>query len=272
MIRPRFGQAALALGLCAVLSSSAVAAEPTFRDLVRKYLKTGDGNHLASKLGAKTGVEGVVALEYKVLHKTDAGETPIDPATHSFNIGDKIRIRIEPLSEMYVYIFHEGASGERVCLLPTEEEQAPLVKAGKTIDLPSDGYLEFAAPPGDEKLIVVATEKPIADLAGLSNVVFKKPNAALTPAEMEIKEKLKASGQKVLQSIKARNEQTAYRGLLSDEALAKVGAQAATRDVTLEEPPHGDQQSSFAMACSPKGSAKPQLMVNIPLKSKAKAK
>lgn len=273
MIRTRLGQAALALGLCACLSSSAFAAEPTFRDLVRKYLKTGDSQHLASKLGAKTGVEGVVALEYKVLHKTDAGETPVDPATHSFNIGDKIRIRIEPMNEMYVYIFHEGASGERVCLLPTEEEEAPLVKVGKTLDLPTDGYLEFAAPPGDEKLIVVATESPIKDLAKLSGVVFKKDNAVLTPEEKAVKDMLKASGQKVLQSIKARTEQTTYRGLLNDETLAKVAAAgSATRDVMLEEPPHGEQQSSFAMACAGKGGAKPQLLVAIPLKSKAKAK
>jgi hypothetical protein len=253
--------------LVAAAAGTSSAQESNFRDLVRKYAKSQDAaaaNQIAAKIGVEK-VDGVVALEYKVLHKVGNEEKTVDPNTHKFNLGDKIRVRIEPLNEMYIYIFHEGASGERICLLPTEEEKAPLAKGNKELDLPSDGYFEFAAPPGDEKLIVVATEKPIPDLAGLSNVVFKKPGAALTPEEIKIKEKLKASGQKVLQNIKSRNDQTAYRGILSDEALKKLG-EGKTRGVTLEEPPHDKTQSSFAVATSSNGD-RPQLLINIPLKS-----
>jgi hypothetical protein len=257
----------LAAVMVAAVAGSASAQESNFRDLIRKYAKGGDAAaaaQLASKIGVEK-VDGVVALEYKVLHKSGAEEKAVDPNTHKFNLGDKIRVRIEPLNEMYIYIFHEGASGERICLLPTEEETPPLAKGNKELDLPADGYFEFAAPPGDEKLIVVATEKPIADLAGLSNVVFKKPDEELTPKEKEIKEKLKASGKKTLESLKTRNDQTAYRGILSDEALKKLG-EGKTRGVTLEEPPHGKTQSSFAVATS-SGGERPQLLIAIPLKS-----
>jgi len=257
----------LAAVLVAVGAAGAQAQESNFSDLVRKYSKTQDAA-AAAQLAAKIGVDkvdGVVALEYKVLHKVGDKENNIDPNTHKFSLGDKIRVRIEPLNQMYIYIFHEGASGERVCLLPTEEEVPPLAKGNKELDLPTDGYFEFAAPPGDEKLIVVATEKPIADLAGLSNVVFKKPEEELTPKEKEIKEKLKASGQKVLQNIRARNDQTAYRGILSDEALQKLG-EGKSRGITVEEPIHGKTTSSFAAATS-SGGERPQLLISIPLKS-----
>jgi hypothetical protein len=199
-------------------------------------------------------------------------EEPVDAATHQFNVGDQIRVRIKPLSGLYIYIFHEGASGQRVCLLPTDNEKPPLAKADQMLDLPQDGSVfEFSPPAGEEKLIVVATEEPSDDLAALSNVVFKKPDDQLTPSEKELQDKLKARSQKTLKSIRDRQALgTRYRGLFTEEAVSNVSKEMGdkgTSRAVLEEPPTGKQSSTFAMTAGLKGESGLELFVTIPLKS-----
>jgi hypothetical protein len=258
---------------CLLLVQSVEGQEVKFRDLVRKYTKTktpAAAQEIAQKLQTEQ-ITGVVALEYKVLLVGDGGkETVIDTTDHEFSVGDQIRVQIEPLQDVYIYIFHEGASGEQVCLLPDETESIPVAEAGKAINLPDNGHFEFQNPPGEEKLIVVATEKPATNLNALQKVVFKKPDEELSPEEKKIKEQLKAQVKKTLQSMQSKQlKNIRFRGLLSDKALAKLGAQKKknTSQATLEEPPTKDKDASFAMSASLEKDREPQLYVNIPLKS-----
>lgn len=259
------------------LAIPAMAEEPsTLRDLVRRYAKEGNGQTLAKQIGFSKQVEHVVALEYAVLLRANGKETPVaDPKTHQFGVGDQIRVRIAPVSDAYLYILHEGASGKRVCLLPTSEERAPFVKGGSSMVLPEDGYFEFAAPPGSEQLLVVATDKPVSDLAGLANVVFNKPDDQLTPAEKEVKKSIKAKVEQRLKSILQRQaDTTTYRGLTTQEAMrafAKGVQQNGTTETVIEEPAHGANKSTFAMVASTKSDARPALCITIPLRSVAAA-
>ena len=96
------------VAVCAWASTatqSALAEEPTFRDLTRKYFKDGNGADLAKLVGYTEPVKKVIALEYKVLLFENGKEAPVDPKTHKFKVGDKIRVSIEPLSDYYVYIY-----------------------------------------------------------------------------------------------------------------------------------------------------------------------
>jgi hypothetical protein len=265
---------AVAMSLAIVVMASAARADqPTFRDLVRKYVANQTAGVKPEKIpGLPADLQKVVALEYTVLWRHDGMDEAIDANSHQFVIGDQIRVRIKPLSELYIYIFHEGASGERVCLLPTDQEKPPLAKPGQTLDLPTDGSVfEFSPPAGEEKLIVVATEEPSDDLAALSHVVFKKPEDQLTPAEKELADKLKARSQKTLKSIRDRQAQgTRYRGLFTDDAVGQVSKEAGEKHTTravLEEPPSGKQSSTFAMSAAQNGEMPIELYVTIPLKS-----
>lgn len=263
--------------------------EPTIRDLVRKYVRrqelaavsgtsktTGPKkNEVPDKLPGD--LRKVIALEYTVLlRKSNDGdekaeEEPIDPHDHEFKLGDKIRVQVEPLSDLYIYIFHEGASGERTCLLPSDEETPPLAKGERKLRLPSDGgYFEFMPPAGEERLIVVATEEKV-DRSVLASLVFKKPDEKLSTEEQAIQQKLKARAQKTLKSIREQRAQgTKFRGLFTDEVLAEVAGElkdeGGTRAV-LEEPPHGAQTSTFTMSVSPDKDGAGELFVSIPLKS-----
>ena len=259
----------MAIGLGAALGlRPAAAGEPTTRDLVRKYIREGNGKELGKLIGFTKEVAHVVAMDYSILVRQDGQEKDVDPQTHQFQIGDQIQVKIQPVTDAYIYIFHQGASGEKTCLLPKEDrsEQAPLVKGGTTVKLPEDGYFEFVAPPGSEELIVVATEKPTADLAVLSNVVFKKPDEQLTPAEQDVKKTMISTVNKTLNSIRERQAKTnKFRGLLDADAMQE-SFRGKTRGV-LEEPPHGKTGSTFVVSATTETQDSPSLWVNIRLKS-----
>ncbi|NQT37038.1 MAG: DUF4384 domain-containing protein [Planctomycetes bacterium] len=257
--------ACLILGFLAAWAAprTALSQESRVRDLVRKYVKEKKHDELAKLVGFSSSVEHVVALDYTVLVRADGVETAVDPMKYEFTVGDQIRVRIEPVNDAYIYIFHQGASGHRTCLLPTEQEKPPKVTGGQPLDLPDDGYFEFVAPPGSEELLVVATEEPAADLALLSNVVFAKPEDELTEEEKKLKATLQKTVQKTLQSIQTRSRRT--RAAFSEEVVREA-MRGQTRGI-LEEPPTGNEKSSFAMAVSTERGDLLRLYVKIPLKS-----
>lgn len=256
------------------VAAAARAEEPTVRDLVRKFVKQQELAKADSSAEALPGdLRKVIALEYTVLLLKGDQQQAVDPHAYSFQLGDRIRVQIQPLSDLYIYIFHEGASGERTCLLPSEDEKPPLAKRDQTLRLPNDGgYFEFKPPAGEERLIVVATETPV-DVNVLTTLVFKAPDEKLTPEEEAIQQKLKGRVHKTLKSIREQLSQgTKFRGLFTDELLNEVGDELKgdgnTRAV-LEEPPHGKQKSTFTMSVSPDKEGASELFVSIPLKSTA---
>jgi hypothetical protein len=251
----------------------ASAEEPTFRDLTRKYFKDGNGADLAKLVGYSAPVKTVIALEYKVLLFRDGKEVPVDPKTHQFKVGDKIRVSIEPLSDYYVYIFHVGASGQSEFLLPAKDEDPPLAKAGKPMALPDDGFLEFASPPGEETLLVVAAAKPIADRAVLARILSKKPGEKDTPEEQAVRKTLKATRKKVLKSVDETTKEiidhtVMWRGITAEaKPMQQLAEEIRTRGVkegTFEEP---TANGTSALYMSSNDNAPSRLLVSIPLKS-----
>jgi len=274
----RLSAASMLLSCLSLATATALADDVTFRDLARKYFKDGDGGELAKLVGYSKPVKQVIALDYKVLLFADGKESPVDPKTYNFRVGDKIRIEIEPLSDYYVYIFHIGASGKKEFLMPADNEQPPLAKAGKPVALPGDGFLEFSEPPGDEQLLVVATEKPVADHAVLARVLTKAPGEADTPEEQAVRKTIKATVSKAMKSARERekeimNKTVMYRGLTDDTAMKELVDDIHTRGVTegtIEEPSHGNKTGTCALYVSMSKQDEARLLVTIPLKSQAK--
>lgn len=272
-----FGGVVIGLTLW-LAATNAVAGDVTFRDLARKYFKDGEGAGLAKLVGYSQPVKKVIALEYKVLLFADGKETSVDPKTHDFRVGDKIRLAIEPLNDCYVYIFHIGASGKGTFLLPSEAEQPPLAKAGKILPLPSDGFLEFSEPTGEETVLVVATEKPVADRAVLASVLTKKPNEKFTPEEEAVRKTIKATVQKAMKSAREKQKEllgntVMYRGLTAGTAIQELAADVHARGVTagtFEEPSRNGAGGTCALYISTEKHDQSRLLVTIPLKSSSK--
>lgn len=272
-----FAFALLWAGVC-LATTAARADDTTFRDLARKYFKDGDGAELAKLVGYSQPVKQIIALEYKVLLHADGKEKPVDPKTYEFRVGDEIRVEVSPLNDYYVYIYYVGASGKKEFLLPTDKEDPPLAKAGKALALPGDGYLEFKAPPGNEQLLVVATEKPVANRDVLARILTKKPGEADTPEEQAVRKTIKATVSKALKSSRERekeimNKTVMYRGLTDDAAMKDLVHDVQTRHITegtIEEPSRGKSSGTCALYMSVDKQDDARLLVTIPLKSQAK--
>lgn len=260
------------LVLC-LASALAQGEEPKFRDLARKYFKNGEGEDLAKLVGFTQPVKQVIALAYKVMLFDNGQESPVDPKTHEFKVGDKVRITVEPLHDYYVYVFTIGASGQSGFLLPAEGEEPPLAKANQPLALPNDGFLEFTDPPGEEQLLVVATEKAVADRGVLARVLTKKPGEADTPEEAAVRQTLKATVKKALKSVRERQKEVMektvmWRGLPGDQAQQELAQDIRSRGVkegTFEEPTPNGTTAMYINSTDTDRQAR--LLVSIPLKS-----
>jgi len=211
-----------------------------------------------------------IALEYTVIAIDDTGrEKFVDPAMHTFKVGDSFLIRIRPQDDVYVYVFNEGPTGERACLLPSEGEKPPLVKKGVEISLPDDGgFFTFAEPAGEEKLVVVALTEPNEDMRLLTSAVFKsgRSAAATLSSEQRAAQKQADAG---MESLRQRAGQaTQSRGPVR-KVVDRAGTMAAGDRVIHVEPPVPGESSSYGIAVS---AGNPELFLDIPLRSKDSGK
>ncbi len=248
------------------------ADDITVRDLVRRYFKDGNGEQLAQVLGWKDEAKQVIALDYTVLlwDPVKKDETAVrNPDNHQFKLGDSIRITIQPLTDAYIYIYHRGASGENSFLLPVEGEQAPLVKAGQTLALPEDGYLEFGEPPGEEELLVIAAKEKVADLAALAKVLNQKPEED-TPAQSKQRKGLNIISKKMKQknNKKYRHKLAlAERGMGSSKSGGREVHNWLVDRAVIKELAGGKTDATLAVVASNKNTKQLKMLVTIPLKS-----
>ena len=261
-----------ALGLILIGTPASRAAEPLFRETVRRSLASSRPSDEPKTLpGLPKELQQVIALEYSVLLYKEGIEEAVNPATHSFRAGDKIRVRIQPLNGLYLYIFYRDAGGRRRCLLPADRNTPWLAKQGQPVELPTEGTaFEFDGKSGEDELTVVALEKPDDDLAAMCDLICKKTENKLTPEERITQGELRMRCQARLKVLEDRQSHAiSFRGAIDDGALAKVSAewkQQSAAAAVLEEPPRDRQMSTLALVASKLGSA-PALLVTIPLKS-----
>ena len=274
--------AAVVLGIgVGLAAASATAEDATFRDLARKYFKDGDGGDLAKLVGYSQPVKQVIALEYKVLLFADGKETAVDPKTFNFRIGDKVRVEIAPLSDYYVYIFHIGASGKKEFLLPKENEQPPMAKAGVVAGTcRATDSIEFAEPPEASKRPCWSWRAGEASYRSRSVggpvLTEEAGRVRHAPEEEAVRKTIKATTSARPPPKSAREQEdrrsldktVMYRGLTSDAAMKNLVDDVHSRGVsegTIEEPPHGAKTGTCALFVSMTKQSDARLLVTIPL-------
>lgn len=210
-----------------------------------------------------------IALEYTVvLVDKDGRERPVDPAAHTFELGDSFLVKIKPEDDLYVYVFNEGPGGERTCLLPAADEQPQLVKADSDIKLPDDGgYFTFEPPAGEEKLVVVALPEPTEDVRLLASVAFKTAEqkaAGLTSAAAEDKKKADTAIDALREKSGAA---TRTRGPVR-KVIERIDGGIGKQTVSHVEPPLDGEPSSYGIAIVAEDGSGPELVLDIPLRSR----
>jgi len=211
-----------------------------------------------------------IALEYTVVLVDDGGgQKAVDPAEHTFAVGDSFLVRIRPQDDLYVYVFNEGPQGKRVCLLPAADEKPQLVRAGTDITLPDDGsYFTFEPPAGEEKLLVVALPQATDDIRLLATSVFKGQSEALRTEEATA---ARQQADSALEALKKKaGAEVRTRGPVRKVVERVEGGLAPGVSVSHVEPPGDGEASSYGIAVATTGED-PTLVLDIPLKSEAAA-
>lgn len=213
-----------------------------------------------------------IALEYTVvLVDKDGRERPVDPATHTFELGDSFLVKIKPEDDLYVYVFNEGPAGERICLLPAVDEQPQLVKAGSDIKLPEDGgYFTFEPPAGDEKFIVVALPEPTDDVRLLATVAFKSEQqkaVGFTTAAAEDKQKADSA----IDALREKSGAAARTRGPVRKVIERIDDGIGKQTVSHVEPPLDGEPSSYGIAIVAEDGSGPELVLDIPLRSRGAA-
>ncbi|MFM8985226.1 MAG: DUF4384 domain-containing protein [Planctomycetia bacterium] len=236
--------------------AAAPGATPRERNIVRKKLSQDFKS---------------IALEYTVLLVDDGGtQRAVDPAAHTFAVGDSFLVRIRPQDDLYVYVFNEGPGGQRTCLLPAADEPPHLVKSGADIVLPDDGgFFTFEPPAGEEKLVVVALPEPTDDVRVLAGAVFKAQADGLKSEEQAA---VRKQADETLDALRAKSGAAVRtRGPVRKVVERLDAAIAAGTTVSHVEPPHDGETSTYGIAVVAADGSGPELVLDIPLRSRSAA-
>jgi hypothetical protein len=109
-----------------------------------------------------TGKPGHMGLGY-TLFVDQAGTAKRVSPDHVFHSGDRVRILVETNREVYLYVFHQEGPGPADLLFPDARLHGGenIVSAHQPSFIPHTGWFAFDAHAGDEKLTLVASEKPL---------------------------------------------------------------------------------------------------------------
>jgi len=109
-----------------------------------------------------TGKPGHMGLGYTLFVEKDGSAKRVSP-DHVFHSGDRVRILVETNREVYLYVFHQEGPGPADLLFPDARLHGGenIVSAHQPSFIPHSGWFAFDNNAGDEKLTIVASEKPL---------------------------------------------------------------------------------------------------------------
>lgn len=109
---------------------------------------------------------GPLGLRYSLQRlKQDGSLEEVDAAT-TFRTGDKIRVHVESSDRGYLYVVNQGASGRWNLLFPRPDmpQGTNRIEPGHPRTTPEEGWFEFDANVGQEKLFLMLSRMPVAEL------------------------------------------------------------------------------------------------------------
>ena len=86
-------------------------------------------------------------------------------ASRVFRSGDRIKLNLRSNRNGYLYVIGVGSTGTSRVLFPDSDEVANGIKAKVTYAVPFDSNLKFDDSPGEERLLILLSQRPIAQLA-----------------------------------------------------------------------------------------------------------
>ena len=179
-----------------------------------------------------------LGLRYAVLKRDASGQySEVDPDTN-FRSGDRIRLHVDANTSGYLYVVMQGSSGTWKLLFPSAEVAggSNLVGKGESRQIPpgNTGQFVFDEQAGNEKLFIVLTRQPEADL---DKLIYSMGGTKALVAQAS----------------------------LQDDVITRLRGQVASRDLVFEKV---DSSENAAYVVNPSSAPDARLVVDLALKHK----
>lgn len=138
----------------------------------------------AAKAGKVPPQAGRLALGYTLFLDAAEGPRRVKPE-RIFRSGDRLRLLVELNRDGFLYVLHQEEDGSSTLLYPDAriEEGENRVAAHELCEVPAGAWFVFDEQPGDERLTLVASEKPLENIPR-GKQLAGRPEFKLTPAEV----------------------------------------------------------------------------------------
>jgi hypothetical protein len=198
-----------------------------------------------------------LGLRYSLLRRSDSGRyDEVDTGT-TFHSGDKIKVNVKTNDSGYLYVISRGPSGTWAVQFPSSEIDAGNNRISKDQEytVPSGGRFNFTEQAGEEKLFIVFSRKPAADLEKL---IYSLGNKAAAPVSNETPE----PPAKTLMMAGNRRP-------IEDPFVDRLRSQLVSRDLVFEkvdDDTPGDRKEKAAYIVSPDRTANARVVIDLTLK------
>jgi len=226
----RKGMCSLAGVVCAVLAVTFVANAADTAQRPKKfspkniYYEPGGGGPIGpTPVGP--GPQAVVRF-WVDLYPRDGGQAQTLTADHVFHNLDRTRFRVATNVNCYVYVAHQGSSGNRALLFPSVDAgRDNRVRAREAKVMPSNrGYFTFDETPGNEFVVIVISPDRIPELEDMATArVGENPRT---------------------RSVMLTKEENAIWSKLQKKLTGKEKG-ASTRDIVIESENEGPQIGNY---------------------------
>ncbi|MCC7497448.1 MAG: DUF4384 domain-containing protein [Bryobacterales bacterium] len=167
-----------------------------------------------------------LGVRYSLLRLASGNSYDEVDADTIFHSGDRIRLRVEPNDNAYLYIVMRGSSGSWRVLFPSAEidDGNNRVRRGHGYDMPPGGRFTFDETPGEERLFLVLSRQPEESLENLIYNLSAKPAAAPQQPARQPKRVMLASAANISDDLVANLRDKVYA---RDLVFEKVDDKAA---------------------------------------------
>jgi hypothetical protein len=181
-----------------------------------------------------------LGLKYSILKQDPSRgfrSVNVDSVFHS---GDSIRVRVESNENGYLYILSRGSSGAWTVLFPNKTIRGGdnFIQASAKHDLPSSEHRwTFDEKKGEEKLFLVLSRKPVADVDKLIYDLNDAGKPAAAPKAPEVKKPetvapVSQPAEPPRRTMLAQNVRP-----IDDQIVGRLRSQMVTRDLVFEAVP-----------------------------------
>ena len=191
-----------------------------------------------------------LGLRYSLLHSSDgASYSEVDPET-VFRSGDKLKVTAQSNDPAYLYVIARGSSGNWKVLFPSSEVGGGdnKIAAMQSCELPPGGRFYFDENPGEEKLFVILSRKPVENLESLIYDLGKTPKEAAPEKKLLLAQRIAP---------------------IDDALVGRLRAGVQARDLVFEkvdEKTAGERKEKAVYVVNTKNSPDARLVVDLTLK------